>query len=196
MNPEVRAALEEEPDMTWAAELFQEVDILVTSGSSWRIMEISSSGELRGAHDYDADWDPAWNPTGTDPLNAIYSQLKAMMRQRDKRGYNRLIRAGTVADMLWQPLTFNGPVDFETKVQAMTLAPLQEIPDFIDRGKKVLFVLGPYEGGSDEGGSDKGDVLLAALGAGADEGSSLRTLFTHLVCDHRTARAVLRTVDR
>ena len=98
--------------------------------------------------------------------------------------------------MLWQPLTFNGPVDFETKVQAMTLAPLQEIPDFIDRGKKVLFVLGPYEGGSDEGDSDKGDVLLAALGAGADEGYSPRTLFTHLVCDHRTARAALRTVER
>ncbi len=115
------------------------------------------------------------------------------MLKRDKKGYRQLLKAGTVADMLWQPLTFHGPAEVDTKVQAMTLAPLTRIPDFIDEGKKVLFVLGPYEGGS-----HKGDVLLAALGAEAtvDVGYSARPLFTHLVCDHRTARAVLKTVER
>ena len=189
MRPDVRALLEEEPEMRRAAKLFKEVDILVTAGSSWRIMEISRSGEIRGAPDPGPD--PDWDPDHPNPLNTIYSQLKALMRKRDRRGYNRLIKAGTVADMLWQPLTFNGPVEFETKVQAMTLVPLKRIPDFIDEGKKVLFVLGPYEGGF-----HKGDVLLAALGAEADAGYSPRPLFTHLVCDHRTARAALRTLDR
>ena len=193
MRPDVRAMLEEEPDMQKAASLFKEVDIIVTAGSSWRIMEISASGEIRGAPDPDPDWAPEWDPDHPNPLNTIYSQLKTLMRKRDKRGYNQLIRAGTVADMLWQPLTFNGPAEVDTKVQAMTLAPLTRIPDFIDEGKKVLFVLGPYEGGS-----HKGDVLLAALGAEAtgDAGYSARPLFTHLVCDHRTARAVLKTVER
>ena len=189
MRPDVRAMLEEEPDMRKAARLFKDVDILVTAGSSWRIKEISSSGEIRKAPDPVPD--PDWDPDHPNPLNTIYSQLKALMLKRDKKGYNRLLKAGTVADMLWQPLTFNGPVEFETKVQAMTLSPLKRIPDFIDRGKKVLFVLGPYEDGY-----HKGDVLLAALGAEADAGYSFPPLFTHLVCDHRTARAVLRRVKR
>ena len=188
-RPDVRAMLEEEPDMRKAARLFKEVDILVTAGSSWRIKEISSSGEIRKAPDPGPV--PDWDPDDPNPLNTIYSQLKALMLKRDKKGYNRLLKAGTVADMLWQPLTFNGPVEFETKVQAMTLSPLNRIPDFIDRGKKVLFVLGPYEGGF-----HKGDVLLAALGAEADAGSSFPPLFTHLVCDHRTARSVFRRVKR
>ena len=189
MRPEVRTMLDEEPEMRKAARMFKKVDILVTAGSSWRIMEISGSGEIRGASDPDPDWDPA----DPNPLNAIYSQLKALMRKRDKKGYNDLIRAGTVADMLWQPLTFNGPAEVETKVNAMTLAPLERMPDFIGRGKKVLFVLGPYEGGF-----NKGDVLLAALGVGemVDAGPSARPLFTHLVCDHRTARAALKAVQR
>ncbi len=175
--------------MRKAARLFKEVDILVTAGSSWRIKEISSSGEIRKVPDPGPDSD--WDPDHPNPLNTIYSQLKALMLKRDKKGYNRLLKAGTVADMFWQPLTFNGPVEFETKVQAMTLSPLKRIPDFIDRGKKVLFVLGPYEGGF-----HKGDVLLAALGAEADPGYSFPPLFTHLVCDYRTARAVLRRVQR
>ena len=191
MSREVRALLEEEPEMRRAAKLFREVDILVTAGSSWRMMEISSSGEIRPAPDTGPD--PVWDPNDPNPLNTIYSQLRALMRKRDKRGYNKLIKAGTVADMLWQPLTFNGPPQVETEVQAMTLAPLEGIPDFIDDGKKVLFVLGPYEAGF-----HKGDVLLAALGAEAsvDGGRFARPLFTHLVCDHRTARAVLKTVGR
>ena len=189
MRPEVRAMLEDEPDMRKAARLFKGVDILVTGGSSWRIKEISNSGEIRKAPDSGPD--PDWDPDDPNPLNTIYSQLKALMLKRDKKGYNRLIKSGTVADMLWQPLTFNGPVEFETKVQAMTLSPLKRIPDFIDRGKKVLFVLGPYEGGF-----HKGDVLLAALGAEADAGTSFSPLFTHLVCDHRTARSALRRVKR
>ncbi len=191
MSPEVRALLEKEPEMRRAAKLFRDVDILVTAGSSWRIMKISSSGELEGAPDTGPD--PVWDPDDPNPLNTIYSQLRALMRKHDKRGYNKLIKAGTVADMLWQPLTFNGPAQVETAVQAMTLAPLEGIPDFIDRGKKVLFVLGPYEGGF-----HKGDVLLAALGAEAtaDGGRFARPLFTHLVCDHRTARAVLKTLER
>ena len=189
MRPNVRAMLEEEPDMRKAARLFEEVDILVTAGSSWRIKEICSSGEIRDAPDTGPV--PDWDPDDPNPLNSIYSQLKALMLKRDKKGYRQLLKAGTVADMLWQPLTFNGPVEFETKVQAMTLSPLKRIPDFIDRGKKVLFVLGPYEGGF-----HKGDVLLAALGAEADPGCSFPPLFTHLVCDHRTARAVLRRVQR
>ena len=189
MRPDVRAMLEEEPDMRKAAKLFKEVDILVTAGSSWRIKEICSSGEIRKAPDTGPG--PDWDPDHPNPLNTIYSQLKALMLKRDEKGYKRLLKAGTVADMLWQPLTFNGPVEFETKVQAMTLSPLKLIPDFIDRGKKVLFVLGPYEGGF-----HKGDVLLAALGAEADPGYSFPPLFTHLVCDYRTARAVLRRVQR
>ncbi len=202
IRPGLRAMLEEEPQMRRAARWFKEVDILVTAGSSWRTWEISASGEIRPAPeshrnrpaefmDLDPD-DPDRDGDGPDPLDTIYSQLKALMLRHDKRGYNRLIRAGTVADMLWQPLTFNGPAEVDTKVQAMTLAPLSGIPDFIDRGKKLLFVLGPYEGGF-----DKGDVLLAALGAEAtaDAAVSARPLFTHLVCDHRTARAVLKTVE-
>ena len=184
--------------MVRAAKLFKEVDILVTGGSSWRIMEISDSGEIRPASDPDPDqaaedMDLDLDPDDTDALSSVYSQLKALMLKRDRPGYNRLIKAGTVADMLWQPLTFGGPAEVDTKVKAMTLAPLEDMPDFIDQGKKVLFVLGPYEGGH-----HKGEVLLAALGAEAtaDTEDAARPLFTHLVCDHRTARAALKTVER
>ena len=198
LRPEVRELLEEEPEMRKAARSFKDVDILVTAGSSWRIVEIAGSGEMRAAVDPKVapksdEEDQNRDPKDPDPLYTIYSQLKSLMLDRDKKGYNDLIRAGTVADMLWQPLTFNGPADVDTKVKAMTLAPLKRIPEFIGRGKKVLFALGPYEGGH-----HKGDVLLAALGAGetGDRERSAPPLFTHLVCDHRTARATLKAVGR
>ena len=194
MRPEVRAMLEAEPDMRKAARSFKDVHILVTAGSSWRIMEILGSGEIGPAPDHERERERERAPDRADtaPLSTDYSQLKTLMLDRDKRGYNDLIRAGTVGDMLWQPLTFRGPAEIETKVKVMTLAPLSSIPDFIEQGKKVLFALGPYDAGF-----DKGDVLLAALGGGRVHGGySAPPLFTHLVCDHRTARAVLKVARR
>lgn len=188
-RPNLRDLLETEPLIEEAAKAFPLVDILVTSGSSWRIEEIADSGEIQPtpliARNGDKD---------ADPLSEISSQLKTLMSERDEKGLEKLIRAGTIADMLWQPLSFEGPVEIDTDVRAMTLVLLRELPAFIEANKKVLLALGPYYVG---GVFHKGDVLLATLGGrpGSDRDGRPDPLFTHLVCDHRTARAALKADD-
>lgn len=187
MQPDTRKMLEREPVMKEAARQFELVDILVTGGSSWRTELISDTGEI-GVPTDSATQGVDGKP---DPLAEPYSQLEKLMRQ-DKQGYRQLLRAGTVADMLWQPLTFDGPPQVDTKVRAMTLAPLSDLPAFMESGMKVLLALGPYGPG---GMYDKADVLVAAFG-GVPQVGYAGPLFTHLVCDHRTARAAVKAMER
>lgn len=179
----LRDELKEVPLIAEAARLFREVDILVTSGSSWRTQDVDVNGNTRPAlqiETEEVDGDGAFR--GQKP-----SQLKALMKEFDPAGYQRLTAEGVVADMLWQPLSFSGPVDANTKVEAMTLAKLSDLPGFINDGMKVLLALGPYHDGGVR--FHKGDVLTAALGAREEVSGPL---FTHLVCDHRTAGAAAR----
>jgi DNA-binding transcriptional regulator LsrR (DeoR family) len=185
-SPELREKLKQEPVMKEAAELFKKVDILVTSGSSWRVKEIDVRGNIRPARQIEMDEvDDHGGFRSPKP-----SQLKSLMKNFDAEGYERLIAQGVVADMLWQPLSFSGPVDARTTVEAMTLATLEQLPGYINGDMKVLLALGPYHYGGLP--FHKGDVLKAALGAGPKVGGPL---FTHLVCDHRTAGAAARAEE-
>lgn len=124
----------------------EEIDIIVTSGSSWK----------------DED-----------------SQLRHLMLDYEMHGdVAQLDKDGCVGDVLWQPLNRNGPIrDEELKVGVMTLMQLDELPRAIDRGKKVLLILGPCGRCS----RPRGDLLETVL--------NLRERhLTHLVTDVRTAR--------
>ena len=192
-KPALREMLAKEPPMVEAKERFDLVDMIVTGGSSWRTKEIGDEGEIVPTEDHVGEKSEE-SAEPAEPERPQSSQLMQLMKRNDEKGYLDLVRAETVADMLWQPLSFKGPVDIVTDVQAMTLMSLRELPDFIEHAKRVLLVLGPY-------GADplrhKGDVLLAALGGpGAlERGSRPQALFTHLVCDHRTARAALKASE-
>lgn len=83
-------------------------------------------------------------------------------------------------DILWQPLSEDGPID-EPETRAVTVFDLHELPDFIANRKSVLLVLGPCAACHEP----KTDVLDTVL--------NLRTpLITHLVVDSRSAAEVLR----
>jgi hypothetical protein len=176
--------------MEEAAGAFGLVDILVTSGSSWRVVELTEAGKIR--------WRPEMPPiaigNGSEEggRGGAPSQLRRLMGEHDPAGRTELIDAGVVADILWQPLSFEGPIELDTDVKAMTLVKLEELPELIAGGMKVLLTLGPYGDKGSHKGSHKGDVLMAALGGPS---RAARPLFTHLVCDHRTAGSVVRASE-
>lgn len=181
-RPEVRKVLEHEQHMIDAKGQFELVDILVTSGSSWRVKEVTDQGEIRAAPEVLSNHDGR-----REEPKSHSSQLKALMQKYDPDGYQELMNAHVVADTLWQPLSFDGPIEIETQVEAMTLLRLGALPEFMASDKKVLLALGPHSTGL----FHKGDVLLAALGG---PGLARTPLFTHLVCDHRTAGAAVRAI--
>jgi hypothetical protein len=83
--------------------------------------------------------------------------------------------------MLWHAFNDAGPIDVPTKIRAMTLMELGDLPGFIERRKDVLLVLGPCGGGC---GRLKLDTLRSLL---AQE----RPLFNHIAADSRTVRETL-----
>lgn len=141
------------PPTKTAFEEGEHIDIIITSGTSWS----------------DDDDDRRHN----------HSQLKSLMRKYpDGEGpdaVRKLEKQGCVADMLWQPVSKKGPIENETRVRAMTLRQLQQLPDEIQRGTKVLLVLGPCACGR-----ARDDVLRTVLGW-------KERYITHLVADSRTA---------
>ncbi len=127
-----------------AFELGEQIDIIVTSGASWK----------------DED----------------HSQLRKLMLVYPNE-VEGLQNEGCVADMLWQPVNERGPIKNESRVRALTLLRLDEMPDAIRKqGKKVLLVLGPCSICS----RPRDDVLRTLLNL-EDQ------YFTHLVAETRTA---------
>jgi hypothetical protein len=70
-----------------------------------------------------------------------------------------------------------------TDVRTMTLMELSQLPEFIERGGKVLLLLGPC--GASGCGGPKTDVFRAILRGG-------KTV-THICVDSRTAKAVIES---
>lgn len=137
-----------------AFEREEEIDIIVTSGSSWK----DGDSQLRN-------------------LMLDY-QLEAQVA--------KLEELGCVGDVLWQPIDGDGPIESKEsdededeeklEVGVMTLTQLNDLPEEIEGGKKVLLVLGPC--GLCR--SPRGDLLETVLGFE-------KRYLTHLVTDVRTA---------
>jgi hypothetical protein len=63
--------------------------------------------------------------------------------QKNAESIKVLEKAGICGDMLWRPLSRNGPIEDKTEIRAMTLMELSQLPGFIKEGKSVMLVLGP-----------------------------------------------------
>lgn len=101
-----------------------------------------------------------------------HSQLYNVLNRPPPSGYR--------CDLLWQPLGDDGPL-IDPNGAAVTLFKLRELPDFIERNKRVLLVLGPCA----KCNQLKSDVLKSILLAKPP-------LITDLVIDSRSAADVLR----
>ena len=106
-----------------------------------------------------------------------HNQLKRLMtKYLDPKDTQKLERDHCIGDILWQPITAEGPMEQELRVQAMTLKKLQKLPGEIQAGTKVLLILGPCG----ECGTPRGDLLRAVLDMD-------QQYVTHLVTDVQTA---------
>jgi hypothetical protein len=114
-----------------------------------------------------------------DPHSSLWLCMK-----RSESALQTLLDAGTVGDMLWRPLSERMPVTTETEIRALTLVELGDLPDFIDRGKHVLLMMGPCGVCS----RHKGTILRTVL-------SQDEHLVTHLVADSRTAGYLVNALD-
>jgi DNA-binding transcriptional regulator LsrR (DeoR family) len=108
-----------------------------------------------------------------------HSSFYSMLRKASPRTVEQLTDAGCIGDMMWRPLSRDGPLRVETEMRTVTLMELCDLTDFIKKGNAVLLLLGPC--GTCTG--PKVDVLRAILGK--------QRLITHLVVDSRSARGFL-----
>lgn len=114
----------------------------------------------------------------SDPHSSLYS---CMARSSITR--QRLEEAGTVCDMLWQPLGMTAPITCSTRIRALTLIELTDLQQWVKKGKKVLLMLGPCA----RCNTPKGRVLEAVL-------SQQQPIITHLVADSRTVRGAMKSM--
>lgn len=128
-----------------------DLDIIVTSGGSWRD-------------------------------ECAHSMLAQFMKKSEDT-IKVLERLNCVGDLLWRPLNEDGPITEVTKIRAMTLIELTDLPRFIKDGKSVVLMLGPCLKCM-----NPRPVLLKTI-LDLDE-----HLITHLVTDTRTAAEVLGPV--
>lgn len=109
-----------------------------------------------------------------------HSALRVLM-ERSPESKRILEEEGCVADVLWQPISADGPIERATSVRALTLVELSELPGLIQQGKHVLLTLGPC--GLCH--TPKGRLLASLL-------KQRRPLMTDLVVDTRTVAQMLR----
>lgn len=122
--------------------------------------------------------------TSAASLADEHGMLRRYFRQVDDSGAmeDRLHGDGCVGDMLWLPLGKNGPIDNRRHpYRGLTIVELETLPNWIQRGKKVLLALGTCG----LCGRDKGDILDVIL-------RQTPSMITHLVADSRTARSFLQ----
>jgi DNA-binding transcriptional regulator LsrR (DeoR family) len=112
-----------------------------------------------------------------------HGMLKRYCQQVDPSGQlvERLRKDGCVGDMLWLPMSVDGPMNVDRyPYRGLTVIDLEMLPQFIRRGKKILLSLGVC--GLCK--AHKADILKAILG-------QKDAIISHLVTDSRTARALL-----
>jgi DNA-binding transcriptional regulator LsrR (DeoR family) len=121
--------------------------------------------------------------SGSDWADEHSSLLRCMDRSKESLG--KLLRAGTVGDMLWRPIGKEGPVKESVSIRMMTLLELEQLSDFIQNKRYVLLMLGSCG----KCKRPKGEILHTILKQNPQ-------LITHLVVDSRSARQLEETVKR
>lgn len=110
-----------------------------------------------------------------------HSVLSRVLHEASEETVNRFHKLGACGDFMFSPVGQKGAVEINSGKRAMTLMELSEIPSFIDRGKRVLALIGPCGVCNKPA---KVEVLHLLLQHG---------LLTDLVVDAETARLL---VDR
>ncbi len=114
-----------------------------------------------------------------DPDSALRKRM-----QDSKGSFDVLEKEGCVGDMLWRPLSRNGPITTATLHRAMTLVDLSDLPALIADGKRVLLMLSPC--GLCH--APKGDLLDCVL-------NLEEPLITDLVVDSQSTGQMLARED-
>jgi DNA-binding transcriptional regulator LsrR (DeoR family) len=98
---------------------------------------------------------------------------------------DRLKEQGCQGDILWSPFSASGPVKIDHGQMAMVLMDLNQLENFVNRGKRVLLVLGPCG----ECMESKPEILKCFM-------RSKTKFFTDLVVDSTCARRATADADR
>lgn len=91
-----------------------------------------------------------------------HSTLATYLKQIGDNVDEMFEKHGAVGDLLWQPLSKEGPIEIDPshyRFRATTLMELQELPGFIQRGGRALMVLGSCS----ECHAPKGELLHVIL---------------------------------
>jgi DNA-binding transcriptional regulator LsrR (DeoR family) len=140
------------------------------------IPELTEAYDEAGELDIIATSGADWEDEHSSLLNCMKRSESTLQTLRD---------AGTVGDMLWRPLGETAPVTIATEIRALTLVELGQLPEFIERGKHVLLMLGPCSVCN----RHKGEILKTIL-------SQDMHLVSHVVADSRTAGYLVKLIDR
>ena len=91
-----------------------------------------------------------------------HSTAQTYLRRIDKDDANALDNTSAIGDLLWQPVSDSGPVNMDDgnfTFRPNTLVDLNQLPEAIKRGTRVLLALGPCG----ECGKPKGKLLDTIL---------------------------------
>jgi DNA-binding transcriptional regulator LsrR (DeoR family) len=121
--------------------------------------------------------------TSAAQFNDEHALFRKYVEENSPRTFRALQAKGCLGDMLSRPIGPNGPLgDEDVDVRALTLMDLEQLPAFIENGKRVLCVIAPCS----QCLKPKTDILRAIL---------KHKLITDLVVDSRTARELLKSLE-
>ncbi len=150
---------------------------VVEPGELARLQQL---GDIREAYESAGDLDVIVTSAShwSDPDSMLHQYMS-----RQPEALQALSEAGARGDMLWQPISLDGPVPLteDVCIRPMTLVALADLPQFIRRGARVLLTLGPCG----KCGRPKDGVLEMIL-------RMKPHLVTDLIVDSSTAERVIR----
>jgi DNA-binding transcriptional regulator LsrR (DeoR family) len=118
-----------------------------------------------------------------------HSQLKRHFEEYSPETVAQLERDGCIGDMLWLPINKDGPIDTANYAyRPVTVIELSELPKRINRGQKVLLVLGPCADPTQHCDGTKTTILSTILNLH----SRRHRYVTHLVVDRPTAKELIQ----
>lgn len=114
-----------------------------------------------------------------------HSGLYNMYSQDAAETLRELQASRCIGDMMWRPLSQDGPIEIEVEIRVMTLMELSHLPELVAKGKHVVLLTAPCR----TCGRPKSGILRAIL--------NMRPhVVTHLVADSRTASGLFVTDGR
>lgn len=118
-----------------------------------------------------------------DHWNRGCSSLYKLFKEKaSAEAMKELQKCDVVGDIMWQPVSRQGPVRIESGLRAVTLMDLPDLVPMVRRGGQVVLALAPCGACGDP----KAGILRTAL-------SWPDRVFTHLVADTRTASGLFTT---